>query len=282
VITYFSQPVAPHHQKLPAYERKLIGLIKAVQHWWPYIWGRTFTVRTDHYILKFLLDQRLSTIPQHMWVSKLFGYDLMVEYTLGKLNGAADALSHREEDIAVVQAISTSTFVLFNQLWVELQQNSEAVALHNQLVAGTAPKDWSLVDDLVLFKGKIFIPEACTLWPELLSYAHSGHEGVQKKVMHWRGSFYSPHALRHVQEFVQGCAVCQRNKSEHLHLAGLLQPLLVPSQVWSDISMDFIEGFPKVGSKPVVLTVVDRFSKFTHFIVLGHPYSAASMAKAFF
>jgi hypothetical protein len=46
--------------------------------------------------------------------------------------------------------------------------------------------------------------------------------------------------------------------------------------------MDFIEGFPKVGGKSVILTVVDRFSKFTHFIALSHPYSAASVAKAFF
>lgn len=46
--------------------------------------------------------------------------------------------------------------------------------------------------------------------------------------------------------------------------------------------MDFIEGFPKVGGKTVVLTVVDRFSKSAHFIPLGHPYTAASVARAFF
>jgi hypothetical protein len=49
-----------------------------------------------------------------------------------------------------------------------------------------------------------------------------------------------------------------------------------------DISMDFIEGFPKVGGKSVVLTVVDWFSKYGHLITLGHPYSAASVAKASF
>jgi hypothetical protein len=46
--------------------------------------------------------------------------------------------------------------------------------------------------------------------------------------------------------------------------------------------MDLIEGFLKVDGKSVVLTVVDRFSKFAHFITLGHMYSAASIAKAFF
>jgi hypothetical protein len=46
--------------------------------------------------------------------------------------------------------------------------------------------------------------------------------------------------------------------------------------------MDFIERFPKVGGKSVILTMVNRFFKFTHFIRLSHPYSATSVAKAFF
>jgi hypothetical protein len=37
-----------------------------------------------------------------------------------------------------------------------------------------------------------------------------------------------------------------------------------------------------VAGKSVILTVVDRFSKYAHFIPLGHPYTAASVARAFF
>ena len=81
--------------------------------------------------------------------------------------------------------------------------------------------------------------------------------------------------------YIKGCAVCQRNKTEHLHPAGLLQPLEVPSVVWADIALDFIEGFPRVGGKSVVLAVVDHFSKYAHFIALGHPYTAISVAMAF-
>jgi hypothetical protein len=37
--------------------------------------------------------------------------------------------------------------------------------------------------------------------------------------------------------------------------------------------MDFIEGLPKVHGKSIILTVVDRFSKYAHFIALGHSYT---------
>jgi hypothetical protein len=98
-VAYFSRAVAAHRAKLPAYERELIGLVKAIRHWRPYLWGRSFTVHTDHWNLKYILDQRLMTIPQHTWVTKLFGYDLTVEYHAGKLNTMADALSHRDSNI---------------------------------------------------------------------------------------------------------------------------------------------------------------------------------------
>jgi hypothetical protein len=81
---------------------------------------------------------------------------------------------------------------------------------------------------------------------------------------------------------VRGCITCQKNKTEHLHPAGLLQPLGVPSAIWADISMDFIEGFHKINGKSVILIVVDRFSKVAHFITLGHPYTVTTVARAFF
>lgn len=139
------------------------------------------------------------------------------------------------------------------------------------------------MDDLLLFSGKAYVPDNYPLWQQLLDDAHAtGHEGIQKMLHRVCLSFFNPHISRLVRKFLKGCTVCQRNKSEHLHPAGLLEPLPVPSSVWSDIAMDFTEGFPKVGGKSVVLTVVDRFSKYSHFIPLGHPYSACSVARAFF
>ena len=44
-VAFFSKPIAPRHAKLAAYERELIGLVQAVRHWRPYLWGRCFIVR---------------------------------------------------------------------------------------------------------------------------------------------------------------------------------------------------------------------------------------------
>jgi hypothetical protein len=100
-----------------------------------------------------------------------------------------------------------------------------------------------------------------------------GHESIQKTQHCLRAAFFTPHDNKLVRKFIAGCTTCQHNKTKHLHHRGLLQPLIVP---------DFVEGFLKVDGKSVVLTVVGRFSKFGHFITLRHPYTAASVVKAFF
>nr|AAM93470.1 putative polyprotein [Oryza sativa Japonica Group] len=46
--------------------------------------------------------------------------------------------------------------------------------------------------------------------------------------------------------------------------------------------MDFVEGLPHVHNKSVILTVNDWFSNFSHFIPLGHSYTATSVVQAFF
>jgi hypothetical protein len=58
--------------------------------------------------LKFLLDQHLSTIPQHRWISKLMGFDFVVEYKSGSMNTVANALSRHDTDAAEALALSFS------------------------------------------------------------------------------------------------------------------------------------------------------------------------------
>jgi hypothetical protein len=63
--------------------------------------------------------------------------------------------------------------------------------------------------------------------------------------------------------------------------SGLLQPLPIPTRIWTDISMDFIEGLPSSNGYSVIMVVVDRLIKYAYFVALKHLFFAATVAKAF-
>jgi hypothetical protein len=85
-----------------------------------------------------------------------------------------------------------------------------------------------------------------------------------------------------VDNFIKQCQVCQQAKHLHTHPQGLLQPLPIPEGAWQNISWDFIEGLPKSEGYSVILVVVDRFTKYAHFLPLKHPYSALLVARILF
>ena len=84
-----------------------------------------------------------------------------------------------------------------------------------------------------------------------------------------------------MKEFVSACDICKRCKYENVAYPGLLQSLPILEQAWTRVSMDFIEGLPKSEGNDSVLVVVDRFTKFAHFIGLSHPFTAQEVARAF-
>lgn len=93
--------------------------------------------------------------------------------------------------------------------------------------------------------------------------------------------FYWPSMKSDIRSYVQSCSICQQAKPERVNYPGLLQPLPIPLQAWHTISLDFIEGLPRSAHFNCILVVVDKFSKYGHFLPLSHPFTAAKVAKVF-
>ena len=83
----------------------------------------------------------------------------------------------------------------------------------------------------------------------------------------------------YITHYVRNCVTCQAAKHENVTPPGLLQPLPISSEVWIDISMDFITTLPKSAGKDVIFVVVDRLSIYSHFMAISHPYTAVSEAR---
>lgn len=84
-----------------------------------------------------------------------------------------------------------------------------------------------------------------------------------------------------VKNWARECDVCQKCKPDLSAYPGLLQPLPIPTAIWKDVSMDFIDGLPSSHGKTIIFVVVDRLSKYAHFMALSHPYTATRVAQCF-
>ncbi|GKB18535.1 retrotransposon-related protein [Tanacetum coccineum] len=134
-------------------------------------------------------------------------------------------------------------------------------------------------------KGKLVVGNDEAVRLKLITYFHSSvvgvHSGVQETLKRIYVFFYWKGLGKMVKHQIYLCDVCQRNK---LYLAAypeLLQPLPILKKVWKDVSMDFIKALPVSQGRTMIMVVVDRQSKYAHFIPLSHLFTNAQLAQAF-
>ena len=109
-----------------------------------------------------------------------------------------------------------------------------------------------------------------------------GHSGVAVTIKRVAALFWWKKLRRDIRNYVRMCQVYQRYKADLPAPGGLLQPLPIPGAVWVDVSLNFIEGLPKSRGKDTILVVVDRLSKYAHFLTLTHPFTATIVAQLYF
>ena len=62
----------------------MLAILHAIELWHPYLLWKHLQSKSDHKILKYFLEQIISSPKQKKWVTKLFGYDYEIIYKKGK------------------------------------------------------------------------------------------------------------------------------------------------------------------------------------------------------
>lgn len=283
-IAYLSKALSGTKLNLSIYDKEMLAVIAAVHKWRPYLVGRHFKIFTDHRTLKYFNAQRLSSAEQQKWVSKLLGYDYEICFRPGKHNQSADALSRLPQP--ELSALSEPIMGSLTEIAAECRSHPSMQSIIIGLQSDPSSKRFfTLQDNILRYKGRIVVAPGSSWCARLLEEYHAsptaGHSGFLRTYKRLQTGFYWQGMKADIKHFVAHCEVCQRNKAEAVAPPGLLNPLPVPDDVWVDISMDFIEGLPRSNHKTVILVVVDRLSKYAHFISLAHPYTASKVADVF-
>lgn len=284
-VSYLSQVLCDKNKGLSTYEKECMAVLLAVEKWRSYLVGQEFIISTDHRSLLFLTEQRAITKLQHKAVLKLMDLNFKIQYKKGPSNLAADALSRISAN-NTVHAISVSTSSWMDKIQEGYLDNQADKELLSELsVSSPNGTGFSLCNGLIRYKGRVWVGNNSLAQSHILQSLHhsgiGGHSGIHATYHRVKNLFAWPKMKQSVTAFVQACAICQQAKSEHVKTPGLLQPLPVPEQAWATVSMDFIEGLPKSGKFDTILVVVDKFSKYGHFIPLAHPYTALQIAQLY-
>lgn len=278
-LAFMSQALKGSQLSLSTYEKELLALVMAVRKWRPYLLGVRFVVKTDQQALKWLLEQKVGTPLQQRWVSKLLGFDFVVEYKRGTSNIAADTLSR-------LHAMTTLVPTWYSKLRDAYQCDSSLQTLVQQYKDGKLDSlHYSLKDNMLFFKNRLVLSSASPERHEITEAFHQGsqggHSGAYNTWARLARDFYWPEQRQFVRDYVRKCKICQTMKTDNNKPLGLLQPLPVPDKIWEAISMDFIDGLPCSHGKYSIMVVVDRLSKFAHFIPLPKDYNAPLVAQVF-
>lgn len=85
-----------------------------------------------------------------------------------------------------------------------------------------------------------------------------------------------------VQNYVNSCEQCQRNKYVRSNPADHLHPLEIPDGRWRDIRIDFMGPLPTTAEgHDAVMVIVDRLTKREHFLPTTMAASAGDTARLF-
>ncbi|UYV77740.1 hypothetical protein LAZ67_15002095 [Cordylochernes scorpioides] len=216
-IAYASRSLTKAENNYSTTEKECLAVVWSISKFRPYLFGRPFTVVTDHHSLCWLVGQKDPSGRLARWALKLQEFDVTVIYKSGRKHKDADCLSRSPLENDQPSAVMSLTNVD-----IEQTKDPDLAKIIDNLNSGYTRKEFSIIDGILYKKNYsttgrpwlMMIPKH--LRSEVMADLHdaptAGHLGFARTYDKVKKRFYWPGLYRTVRQYVSHCRECQRRK----------------------------------------------------------------------
>ncbi|UYV78188.1 hypothetical protein LAZ67_16000412, partial [Cordylochernes scorpioides] len=259
-IAYASRSLTKAENNYSTTEKECLAVVWSISKFRPYLFGRPFTVVTDHHSLCWLVGQKDPSGRLARWALKLQEFDVTVIYKSGRKHKDADCLSRSPLENDQPSAVMSLTNVD-----IEQTKDPDLAKIIDNLNSGYTRKEFSIIDGILYKKNYsttgrpwlMMIPKH--LRSEVMADLHdaptAGHLGFARTYDKIKKRFYWPGLYRTVRQYVSHCRECQRRKKLPRRPAGQLVSIPPVEKPFYKIGVDLLGRFPvsKDGNRWIIV-----------------------------
>lgn len=297
-IAFSSRTLAPAERKYSQLEKEGLAVVMGVKRFHQYLFGREFTIISDHKPLQHLFSESrvtptLASARIQRWSLTLAAYNYKIQFKPGSQHSNADMLSRLPLPDSPAQIpIPGETILLLDML------NSLPVTAENIKQWTSRDPVLSRVRDMLLQgwqftndpdfkpyqrrKDELSVHNGCVLWGsrvvvpppgrvKITKELHEGHPGVNRMKALARSFVWWPQLDSELENLVQSCEECQTFR--HLPPVVPLQPWEWPQRPWARLHIDYAGPF--LGKSFLIL--VDAHSKWIEVKTVTNVTSAVTI-----
>nr|XP_006813698.1 PREDICTED: uncharacterized protein K02A2.6-like [Saccoglossus kowalevskii] len=301
-IAFASRTLAPAEKRYAQIEREGLAIVFGVTKFHKYLYGREFSIKTDHKPLLGLLKEdkaisQLASARIQRWALTLANYQYQLEYKPGSNMGNADGLSRlpiKEQPGSVPvpeEVVLTLSTLDGSPVTAELVANWTARDPVLSHILKWVTQGWpeQVEEQLRPYfrrKQELSVQQGCILWGSrviiparareaILEELHEGHPGIVRMKALARNYLWWPGLDAEIDDRVRSCTACQDSTKSPTKAP--LHAWEWPNQPWFRLHIDF--AGPYEGK--MILIIVDAHSKYIEAHVMPTATSTATINKLY-
>ena len=266
-IAFASHTMALAKRNYSQVEREALAIIFGVKRFRRYLWGRHFTLETNHRPLVSILGPNngiptMTAVRLQRWALILSGYSYDITYRPGSELSHADALSRlpyddpargeREPSVDIFHFTCVDELpVTSRQIRESTKKNRLLAKVYNYITTGWTEKiSDATLQTFFIRRHKLSAEQGCILWGlrdvvppnwqrRLIDDLHEGHMGMTRMKGVARSYLWWPGLDQDIESFVRGCAVYMATRNTPPVTP--LEPWSWPLRPWQRVHMDDAE-----------------------------------------